>query len=100
VQVHAPISLTHFGIKSSPHRPFCRCILQVVFIIVAFVTLRSLSAFVAIVDSVIAQMDAVKKPEKCLLNVPEKNINPRDQADSITPNGNSNIGKDNGKNKK
>ena len=100
VQVHAPMSVTHLGIKSSPHRPFYLCILQVVFIIAVYVTLRSLSVFVVIVDNVIAQMDAVKKPEKCLLNVPGKSINPRVQAALITPNGSRNIDNDNGKNKK
>jgi hypothetical protein len=60
VQKHDPLSVTHFGIKFSPHRSFYRCKQAVAFIIVFVATHRSLFVTAVIEASVIAPVIAAK----------------------------------------
>jgi hypothetical protein len=81
--MHDPFIVTHLGYKSSPHRPFCRCLLPAAYIIVVVVMPKSLSVRVVIEVSVIVLASVAMKPERYHLNGRVKNISQPAQVASI-----------------
>jgi len=89
VPAHGPLIVAHFGIKSSPHRPFCRCKHQVAFISATVAMRKSLFALSAIAVTGTVKMDALKKRAVHHLPVRVKNISKVALGVSITPSVNS-----------
>ena len=85
MQSHDSLSIPLFEHKSSPHRPFCRCLRPAAFIFVVVVIPRSLSVHVVIVVSVIARVNAVMKLDLNRVNGRLKNTSLPEQVASIMP---------------
>jgi hypothetical protein len=89
--------VTHFGIKSSPHRPFCRCKHQVAFISAIVAMRKSLFAQGVIAAIVIVQAAALKKHAVHHWPVRVKSINKAVLGVSIMPLANSAFASDKSK---
>jgi hypothetical protein len=75
VQVHDPLIVTRFGIKSSPHRPFFRCKRPAVFTIAFVVMRKSLSVIIVIAVIAIVPKAVAKWPAGRHLVAPLESIN-------------------------
>jgi hypothetical protein len=75
VPKHDPQSVTHLRNKFSPHRPFCRCNAQPVFIFVAVARRKSSSVPDVIVVIGIAPVVVLPMPDQLRLSGPAKGIN-------------------------
>jgi hypothetical protein len=77
--------VAHFGIKSSPHRPFCRCKPQVAYTTATVAMRKSLFAQGVIAPTAIAPMVVLKKPAAHHWSVQLKSTSKAGPVVSIMP---------------